>query len=242
MTALRTALCMSVRNGALYIHNEKNNTALALVIVDMLVAEFSDIEELHKKLSGDRDALSEQLIAKRSSSASKTNSSCHSDTDAARSAETPFAQSPQNPGFFIAWSIAAILLIVIIVGVFSCREQASEVSFSNSVGVGTAVYADVVSIFPAFGIYTEGESYYDSFVCECETSQGSNVWVYISVPEYKRYFDANTPANVGVFYMDEKIFSSSKKIHGKVRKTDTIRSALSIHTGTTTLIDFDSVS
>lgn len=241
---LRTALCITAREGAIYAHNERNKTALALSIAKMLLAEFGDMGELRNKLSEDVSALNRQLIV----------------LNAARPTYTPPYQTTRSNGSGGSkkgWIIAAIIFaIIIIIAIASGNDsssnggqssgnkpaytQSSEVKFSSSVSSGTDVYADIVSIFPAIGIYTEGTSNYTHFVCECETSTGSTIWVYMSASEYKKHFDANVSTSIFNDYQDEKTFSS-KRIHGEARKADNVMSGLSSDTGATMLIDFESV-
>lgn len=241
---LRTALCITAREGAIYAHNERNKTALALSIAKMLLAEFGDMGELRNKLSEDVSALNRQLIA----------------LNAARPTYTPPYQttrSNSSGGSKKGWIIAAIIFaIIIIIAIASGNDsssnggqssgnkpaytQSSEVKFSSSVSSGSDVYADIVSIFPAIGIYTEGTSNYTHFVCECETSTGSTIWVYMSASEYKKHFDSNVSTSIFNDYQDEKTFSS-KRIHGEARKADNVMSGLSSDTGATMLIDFESV-
>ena len=126
------------------------------------------------------------------------------------------------------WIIAAIIFAIIIViaiargndsssnsgqssGNKPSYNQSSEVEFSSSVSSGTDVYADIVSIFPDLGIYTIGDSTFTHFVCECETSTGSTVWVYMSVSEYIKHFDANAPISVYNYSPEEKTFSYCQK-------------------------------
>lgn len=241
---LRTALCITVREGAIYAHNERNKTALALSIAKMLLAEFGDMGELRNKLSEDVSALNRQLIV----------------LNAARPTYTPHYQttrSNSSEGSKKGWIIAAIIFaIIIIIAIASGNDspstggqssgnkpaytQSSEVKFSSSVSSGSDVYADIVSIFPVIGIYTEGTSNYTHFVCECETSTGSTIWVYMSASEYEKHFDANVSTSIFNDYQDKKTFSS-KRIHGEARESDNVMSGLSSDTGATMLIDFESV-
>ena len=244
ITQLRTALCITAREGAIYAHNERNKTALALSIAKMLLAEFGDMGELHGKLSEDVSALNRQLIALNASRPTYTPSN-----QTTRSSSSGSSQK--------GWIVAAIIFIIVIIAIASGNDsssnsgqssgnkpsynQSSEVKFSSSVSAGTDVYANIVSIFPAIGIYTEGSSNYTHFVCECETSTGSTVWVYMTASEYKTNFDANVSTSIYNEYQDEKTFSYSKKIHGEARKADNVMSGLSSDTGATMLIDFESV-
>ena len=115
-----------------------------------------------------------------------------------------------------------------------------EKKYSASASAGDLVYVDIVSIFPEIGIYTQGTTNYTEFVCKCKTSSGSTVWVYMTCNEYKNKFDSSASTSIFSPYQDEKTFSSSKRIHGEVRRADSIMSGLSSDTGTY-VIDFSSV-
>lgn len=250
ITQLRIALCITAREGAIYAHNERQQTSLALAIAKTLLAEFGDVAELRGKLSEDVSALNRQLIA----------------FNASRSAYTPSYQTTRSNtsgGLEKGWRIAVgsffiIFIVFAIVSAISIGSdsssnsrqssgntpsytQPSEVRFYDSVSTGTEVYADIVSIFPAIGIYTEGSSYYSYFVCECETSSGSTVWVYMSVSDYRENFDSDVSASVYSSTNEEVTFSYSRRIHGEARVADYVMSGLSSDIEATMLIDFDSV-
>lgn len=245
ISQLRTALCITARDGAIYAHNERHKTALALSIAKMLLAEFGDMEELRSKLSEDVSALNRQLIA----------------INASRPTYTPSYQPSRNNssgGSKKGWIIAAIIFVVIIIiaiasgndsssnsgqssGNKPSYNQSSKVKFSSSVSSGTDVYTDIVSIFPAIGIYTEGSSTYTHFVCECETSSGSTVWIYMTTSEYKKHFDSDASTSIYSSTAEEITFSYSKRIHGEARKSDNVMSGLSSDTGASMLVDFESV-
>lgn len=250
ITQLRIALCITAREGAIYAHNERQQTSLALAIAKTLLAEFGDVAELRGKLSEDVSALNRQLIA----------------FNASRSAYTPSYQTTRSNtsgGLEKGWRIAVgsffiIFIVFAIVSAISIGSdsssnsrqssgntpsytQPSEVRFYDSVSTGTEVYADIVSIFPAIGIYTEGSSYYSYFVCECETSSGSTVWVYMSVSDYRENFDSDVSTSVYSSTNEEVTFSYSRRIHGEARVADYVMSGLSSDIEATMLIDFDSV-
>ena len=242
---LRTGLCITARDGAIYAHNERQQTALALSISRVLLDEFGDLDELREKLSEDVSALNRQLILINASRSTYTSSYQPSQSNTA---------GDSKKGWIIAAIIFAIVIIIAIAsgndsssnsgqsfGNNSSYNQSSEVSFSRFLSSGTDVYADIVSIFPSIGIYTEGSSYYTHFVCECETSNGSTVWVYMSTSEYKKYFDSDASTSVYFSSAEEITFSYSKRIHGEARKADNVMSDLSSDTGVTMLIDFESV-
>ncbi len=119
-------------------------------------------------------------------------------------------------------------------------ERKAETKFSSSVSAGESVYADIVSIFPEIGIYTQGNSYYSYFVCKCKTSSGTTVWVYMTCSEYKNNFDSSASTSIYNQYADEVTFSTSKRIHGTAKRAESIMTGLSSDTGTM-VIDYSSV-
>lgn len=116
----------------------------------------------------------------------------------------------------------------------------AEEKFTSSASSGDAVYADIVSIFPETGIYTQGNSYYSYFVCRCKTSSDSTVWVYMTCTEYKNNFDSSASTSIFNQYAEEVTYSSSKRIHGTATRAESIMSGLSSDTGTM-VIDFSSL-
>lgn len=118
ITQLRTALCITAREGAIYAHNEKHKTALALSIAKMLLVEFGDLEELRGKLSEDVSALNRQLIA----------------LNASRSTYTPSYQptrSNSSGSSKKGWIIAAIIFAIIIIIAIASGNDNSSNSGSN---------------------------------------------------------------------------------------------------------------
>ena len=67
------------------------------------------------------------------------------------------------------------------------------------------------------------------------------VWINMTCSEYKSYFDSDASTSIFNSYADEITFSSPKRIHGVVKKCDSVLSGLSADTGTTLLISFKSV-
>ena len=119
-------------------------------------------------------------------------------------------------------------------------EVKPETKFSSSVSAGEKVYADIVSIWPAFGVYAEGSTYYHHFVCECKTSSGSTVWVYMTCTEYKNNFDSSASTSTYSYYADEVTLSPAKRIRGTAKKAESIMSGLAKETGTMVMV-FSSV-
>ena len=116
----------------------------------------------------------------------------------------------------------------------------AEQKYTSSASVGDSVYIDIVSIFPEYGIYTQGQYIYTDFVCKCKTSSGSIVWVYMTCSEYKSKFDSSVSTMVGALYADEITLSPAKRIHGKVITAESIIDGLEADTAKK-VIDFSSV-
>lgn len=125
---------------------------------------------------------------------------------------------------------------------YGSSSSSVEKQFSQSVSPGTKVYANIVSIFPEKGIYTQGSSCYSSFVCKCKTSTGTTVWVHMPVSKYRNNFDSSASSSIYNEYAEEVTFSSSKKIHGTAKTSNSVLSGLSTDIGATILIDFTSVN
>ena len=238
---IRESLCYMVREAAIELHNNKQQTSFALSIAKALLNQFGDVPSLKTKLSEDVNTLNQQLI--------------YQNVAQTRKVQQKAAQKSKNIGCLVV--IGIIVLIVIISAIAnnvgsssssspsssnysSGNTASSETAFSSNSTSGSRVYANIVSIWPAIGIYTEGSTNYTSFVCECKTSSGSTMWVYMTVTEYKNNFDSSASTSIYSSYADEVTYSSSVKIHGTVKKADTIMSGLSSDTDTV-VVDFSSL-
>lgn len=254
---VRKVFCMTVRDGAIYAHNERHQTALALEIAKVLYSEFFDISELSDTLSKDVVTLDREMSSAATMRSSQTDRSIS--------------------GFVVAMAVIAIIILIGLVSnngspsnsntyeepptyyqpeakidfeaIDEFEDESSKLpvirvaqeEFSSSTSVGTIAYADIVSIFPAIGIYQEGEIYYTDFVCECRTSIGTTVWVYMSTSEYIENFDANVSTNIVRSEAEEILFPSPKRVRGITMRADNIIYGLSDDTGAETLIGFTSV-
>lgn len=252
-TKARENLCYLARGTAIELHNTKHLTSFALTIANALVTEFSDMPSLRAKLNKDSLALSQQLLLANNANANRSQST----------------SSNSKTGCLVIVGIAIVVAIIALSsggGSSSSKpssnsaykpstsatakpssasssggtKASTETKFSSSAASGDKVYADIVSIFPEIGIYTEGLSNYSYFVCRCETSTGGKVWVYLTVNEYKSNFDSTASTSIFEQYAEEVTLSSSKRIHGTVARADSIMSGLSADTGTM-VIDFASV-
>ena len=239
ISQLRTVLCIKAREGVLYAHNEKQKTRLALDIANMLFEEFGDIPEAHDKLSIDVDTLKKELAA--------------------------IEENELFPGLSKKGKVLCLVFLVMLGLVFAMYDddsdgnnnssysssssyedsqsddQSSEVKFTNDAYTGTAVYADIVSIYPSIGIYTEGSSYYNHYVCECETSSGGTVWVYIDTSYYQKQIDPDISTDIDSATAKEITYNRTRRIHGVAKRADGILSGLSDDIGREKVIEFTSI-
>lgn len=241
---LREHIYYIVCEVAIVLHNEKQQTDYALRITTMLPKEFGDLPDVSPKLFNNAAALEVLGLLGNGINTQQGARKRNEKTD--------------NLGCFAFGIIILIMMIFILSqhdsstsstssyssssssssSSYSSSTPSVETQFSQSVGSGTKVYADIVSIFPEIGIYTQGSSDYSSFVCKCKTSSGTTVWVYISVSEYKSNFDSSISTDVNTQFAEEITFSASKKIHGTVKTSNYVLSDLSTDIGAATLIDF----
>lgn len=241
-TQIRENLCYMARDVAITLHNNKSQTEYALKIANALQTEFSDISSLRAKLTEDCNSLKQQLAYKQLAQQ--------------RQAQQEAAQRSKNIGCLVVIGIVVVIWLISSLGGGSKKPTSTSSSyspsrttvtatavpekrFSTSSTAGSKVYVDIVSIFPSIGIYTEGSSNYKNFVCECRTSSGTTVWVYMTVSEYRSYFDSDASSSIYNDYADEVTFSSGKRIHGTVKTANSVMAGLSSDTGTY-VIDFSS--
>lgn len=120
----------------------------------------------------------------------------------------------------------------------------SEKAYSTSSKTNDKVYVDVTSVFPSNGIYSIGgnnlSKNYHHFVCECKTSAGKKVYVYISTIDYLSYFDSS--ASTSYFGSNQTLnYSPAVRIHGKVISSSSVTKDLQKSINSSTVIEFSSV-
>lgn len=117
------------------------------------------------------------------------------------------------------------------------EEEYSVTSMSDD-----KVYADIVYIFPKWGIYQQFSNTYDHYVCECTTTSGETIWAYVTYEEYAQRFDSSVNNNVVVNYAANEIYLDTPvRIHGVVKVADNIASDLSSGTGSYYVIEVTSI-
>lgn len=223
MQGARESVCTIVRGFAIELHNSHQKTDLALRLTEALIDIFGDIPAIRDRLNNDISTLRQQLRIKE-------------------------ANEKQRRTTVIARlvTLAVVACIALWLWIDSnnghlTKQDVPAVSYSSSLETGTKVYADIKSIFPAVGIYTEGSSNYSDFVCECKTSSGKTVWVYMTTTEYKNNFDSTASTSTKAQYAEEIKFSGTKRIQGTTQKADSVMSGLADDINSTMVINFSSV-
>lgn len=219
----REGLCIIVRGLAIELHNNKKETAHALKLAEALVDIFGDLPSTRDKLKEDVSTLRQQLRIKEANEKQKRTNTIKR---------------------IVALAVVACIALWLWIDSNNghlTKQDVPEVSYSSSLETGTKVYVDIKSIFPAIGIYTEGSSSYSDFVCECKTSSGKTVWVYMTTTEYKDHFDSTASTSTKAQYAEEIKFSTAKRIHGKTQRADSVMNGLSDDINATMVINFSSL-
>lgn len=251
---LRELICCLVRDVAIALHNNKNQTEFALEIAYALREEFNDLSSLAAKLKEDCTVLEQQKTLKLLNSIPKSVprsskrssglgvfiaagvfliilalSNCNGSSGTAKPTPTPYKPALPSPTYYVPKIPSSTKKPSQPNN--SVTNSNTESKYSSSSKLGEKVYAEIVSIFPAHGIYTEGTNNYTHFLCECQTSTGSTIWVYISVAQYRINFDANISSSINNDTAYEITWNFNRKIHGKVTYSDSIINGLSSEIG-----------
>ena len=223
MQGARESVCTIVRGFAIELHNSQQKTDLALRLTEALIDIFGDIPAIRDRLNNDISTLRQQLRIKE-------------------------ANEKQRRTTVIMRLVTLVVVACIALWLWIdsnnghlTKQDVPVVSYSSSLETGTKVYADIKSIFPAVGIYTEGSSNYSDFVCECKTSSGKTVWVYMTTTEYKNNFDSTASTSTKAQYAEEIKFSGMKRIQGTTQTADSVMFGLADDINSTMVINFSSV-
>jgi hypothetical protein len=248
---LREYVYYFARNTAICLHNEKNATPYALMIMKALVTEFGDLPSLNASMVQDIGTLSGQMVVYE-----------HNEQVQKRKKE-------KAKGVLLFWAFIIVLAIIVNAVPDSSSKSSSrsgtstytsgssvntssqvttavatatpkptatpksQVAFNvDEASIGDSVYVDIVSIFPSIGIYNEGSTGYTNYACECLTDEGDTVWLYISRWEYILNFDVAVPTSVDSSDGAEEVtFDEPKRVYGIVRSANNLVEGLSEDTG-----------
>lgn len=219
----REGVYVLIRGLAIELHNNKKETSHALRLTESLADIFGDLPVAKDQLKDDVSTLRQQLRIKEANEKQKrTNTIKRIATLAVVACVALWLWIDSNNGHLT-------------------KQDIPEVSYSSSLETSTNVYADIKSIFPSVGIYAEGSSNYSHFVCECKTSSGKTVWVYMTTTEYKENFDASASTSIKAQYAEEIKFSSAKRIHGTTQSANGVMNGLADDINATMVINFSSL-
>lgn len=148
----------------------------------------------------------------------------------------------------IIFLIIGIIIISLIIALSN-----REVLYSKQAELNDKVYTDIKSVVPSLGIFSldaqsRSGNEYDHFVCECTTNDWHYIWLYISVSDYKKYFDPTANASRSVMAALSGVkkisFSPVVRIHGTIVSSDSIQlfnDDLKTHIHSDTVINFRSI-
>lgn len=155
---------------------------------------------------------------------------------------SPFEDEPLGRRlFFIGFGLRHLVVLVLIlyVVVAILKPFAASVPFSDAAHPRDKVYVDIVSIWPAIGLYDDEEDEeFSEIICGCYTPDGDLVWIYMKGKEYLEYFDSTLSLDVMNSQYEELFFANPKRIHGRVWRADDISDDLSEDIGGEYLIGF----
>lgn len=137
----------------------------------------------------------------------------------------------------VASLVLAAAMLMGVCMLTGCMAE-EEVAYSASVTEYDDVYVDIVSIEPMIKVGTNDN--YTHTACECYTTNGTTVWVYITINEYLRLFDATATFEGDDWWADYVSLPSVTRIHGEMRDAEDMCDGLSYDIGTELLIRFDS--
>ena len=86
-------------------------------------------------------------------------------------------------------------------------DTENAAAFSQDSAGGDCVYADIVGIMPAYTLSSNNLGGYSGFLCYAEDPDGNEVWVHISLSDYKANFDENVKSS------DYDISGSTDAVH-----------------------------
>jgi len=135
--------------------------------------------------------------------------------------------------------LLSLVLVLVLGAALLTGCSTEEVPYSGSVEEYNRVYASIVSIEPMIKIGVD-ENYTET-ACECYTTSGDKVWVYISISEYKDLFDSTANFYGDNWWADRVDFSSPVTIHGQMREAEDKCAGLSYDIGASLVLVFESM-
>ncbi len=106
----------------------------------------------------------------------------------------------------------------------------------------SCVYAEIVSIEPAYTLSNGVSALNSHVVCRAKAADGSDVWVAMSIDDYNAYIDESASLAVsGMASFSEMTYETPLVLHGISVEADSVASGLSGSIGSDTVIRFSRV-
>lgn len=238
----RESLCQMAMETALFLEKQRGETNYAGSILRALAAIFADMPAMRKQLASELQVL--KAKKERQKEKEKTRKMAY-----------------MTAGFVVT-------LVIMLLFVFQgSEEQDSSYGYDSTVngetssstsdqttqtpaissvsaedgGEDTWIQADIVSIFPTIGIYWEDSYQYSHFVCECRDTNDATIWLWITASDYTDYFDPYMKTAIVSSVAETKVFSTPKRIYGKIVDADNVGVTGGLDIDTKTVVEFDRV-
>lgn len=118
-----------------------------------------------------------------------------------------------------------------------------ETAYTADTGVLTCVYSEIVSIVPAYTLSNGTSSMNTHVVCQAKDANGDEIWVAMSIADYKAYIDETASLEFsGLTSFSEMTFETPLVVHGISVEAETVASGLAAAIGCDTVINFSWVS
>lgn len=117
-----------------------------------------------------------------------------------------------------------------------------ESAYTAATPAMTCVYAELVSIEPAYTLSNGVSALNSHVVCRAKAADGSDVWVAMSIDDYKTYIDESASLAVsGMASFSQMTYETPLVLHGITVEADSVASGLSGSIGSDTVIRFSRV-
>ncbi|MCR5796171.1 MAG: hypothetical protein K6G61_12595 [Solobacterium sp.] len=74
-------------------------------------------------------------------------------------------------------------------------DSENAAAFTQDCAGGDYAYADIVGIMPAYTLSANNLGGYSGFICYAEDPDGNELWIHISLSDYKENFDGNVKSS-----------------------------------------------
>lgn len=111
------------------------------------------------------------------------------------------------------------------------------VKYSSDSAMNQPIYIDISQITPQYAQYV-AYNIPSALICQCQTIDGENVWIQISIANYKEHFFDDYADNMQV----TKTLSNAKRVVGKIIEADSIDILLADKISQDTIVQINDVT